>query len=386
MRFPPAPTLFVSQFAAQAAFLAPVPVLPAIAGDLGVSVAAAGQLRTISGAAAALTALGAGALARRLGIRRMLLLGLALIAAGAAASAAAPSFLLLAAAQPAVGAGMATVLAGGWSAAAAWVPPAGRARLLGWTIVGQPAAWVVGMPVIGLVTAGSWRWAWIALPLAAAVLAGAGVASRRPDGPPPVRAAGTRRHPEGVGAWALGELLTYAAWGAVLVYAGAFFIEAQHVSARDAGLLLGAAASGFLPGTLLTRRWAEAHMRAMLLGFGLAAAGTVVLLDTLPLPTAGRTLLLGVLMFAIGARTMAAGAFGLHETPDRRAAAMGIRAAAMQLGNLAGAAAGGAAIATGGFPALGVLAGGLFALGAAPHLLPRRPALAGRVLPAPAPA
>ena len=58
----------------------------------------------------------------------------------------------------------------------------------------------------------------------------------------------------------------------------------------------------------------------------------------------------------------------------------------MQLGNLAGAAAGGAAIATGGFPALGVLAGGLFALGAAPHLLPRRPALAGRVLPAPAPA
>ena len=58
MRFPPAPTLFVSQFAAQAAFLAPVPVLPAIAGDLGVSVAAAGQLRTISGAAAALAALG----------------------------------------------------------------------------------------------------------------------------------------------------------------------------------------------------------------------------------------------------------------------------------------------------------------------------------------
>jgi predicted MFS family arabinose efflux permease len=169
------------------------------------------------------------------------------------------------------------------------------------------------------------------------------------------------------------ELLSYAAWGAVLVYAGAFFIQAQHVSARDAGLLLGVAATGFLPGTLLTRRWAEAHMRAMLVGFGLAAAGTVVLLDTLPLPTAGRTLLLGVLMFAIGARTMAAGAFGLHETPDRRAAAMGIRAAAMQLGNLAGAAAGGAAIATGGFPALGVLAGGLFALGTAPHLLPRRP-------------
>ena len=35
MPFRPAPTLFVSQFAAQAAFLAPVPVLPDIARDLG---------------------------------------------------------------------------------------------------------------------------------------------------------------------------------------------------------------------------------------------------------------------------------------------------------------------------------------------------------------
>jgi hypothetical protein len=53
---------------------------------------------------------------------------------------------VLAAAQPAVGAGIATVLAGGWSAAAAWVPPAGRARLLGWTIVGSPPRGSSGCP------------------------------------------------------------------------------------------------------------------------------------------------------------------------------------------------------------------------------------------------
>ena len=183
MPFRPAPTLFVSQFAAQAAFLAPVLVLPDIARDLGVSVAAAGQLRTVSGMAAGAVALAAGALARRLGVRRMLLLGLALIALGAAASAAAPSFAVLLAAQPAVGAGIATVLAGGWSAAAAWAPPAGRARLLSWTVLGQPAAWVLGMPLIGLVTSGAWRWAWIVLPFAAAALAALAVARQRPDAP-----------------------------------------------------------------------------------------------------------------------------------------------------------------------------------------------------------
>ena len=128
MSFRAAPTLFLSQFAAQAAFLAPVPVLPDIAHDFGVSIATAGQLRTLSGLAAGVTALAAGALARRLGIRRVLLAGLWLIALGSVISALAPSYLVLAAAQPVLGAGIATVLAGGWSAAAAWAPPPERAR------------------------------------------------------------------------------------------------------------------------------------------------------------------------------------------------------------------------------------------------------------------
>ena len=140
MSFRPAPTLFITQFAAMAGFLAPVPVLPQIARDLGVSIAAAGQLRTLSGLAAGVVALAAGVLAHRLGVRRLLLAGLCLIAFGSAMSAVAPSFVVLAAAQPPLGAGIAMVLAGGWSAAAAWAPAADRARLLAWAIIGQPAA------------------------------------------------------------------------------------------------------------------------------------------------------------------------------------------------------------------------------------------------------
>jgi predicted MFS family arabinose efflux permease len=387
MSFRPAPTLFVSQFAAMAGFLAPVPVLPDIARDLGVSVATAGQLRTLSGLAAGVAALAAGALVRRLGVRRLLLAGLWLIAAGSAMSAVAPSFVVLAAAQPALGAGIATVLASGWSAAAAWAPPAGRARLLGWAILGQPAAWVVGMPVIGLVTGGSWRWAWVAVPLASALYAAVAVARRRPDAPgaPPARSPGRLRHDRNVAAWALSEFVTYTAWGAVLVYTGAFLLDSYRLSPADAGLMLGVAAAGFFPGTLLARRWAEHHMDSMLVGFGLATAGMVIAFTTARPSPAGSALLLAVLMSLIGARTMAAGAFDLHAPPDRRAALMGIRVAAIQFGNLLGAAAGGVAIAASGYRALGLMDGALFALAVAPHLWRRR-ALREHWAPAAAPA
>ncbi len=66
---------------------------------------------------------------------------------------------------------------------------------------------------------------------------------------------------------------------------------------------------------------------------------------------------------------MAAGAFDLHAPLDRRAALMALRAAAMQFGNLAGAAAGGVAIATGGYRALGAGGPHLTATGPRP---PRR--------------
>ena len=389
MSFRPAPTLFITQFAAMAGFLAPVPVLPRIARELGVSIATAGQLRTLSGLAAGLTALAAGVLAHRLGVRRLLLAGLGLIAFGSALSAVAPSFIVLAAAQPPLGAGIAMVLAGGWSAAAAWAPAASRARLLSWAIVGQPAAWVVGMPVIGLVTAASWRWAWVAVPLPFAVCGAVAVARRRPDPPASAtarsRTSAPHREPN-VAAWALSEFLTYTAWGAVLVYTGAFLLSSYQLAPRDAGTMLGAAAAGFFPGTLLARRWAERYMDRMLAGFGLAAAGTVIAFMTARPSPAGSTILLGILMSLIGARTMAAGAFDLHAPLDRRAALMALRAAAMQFGNLAGAAAGGVAIATGGYRALGFMTGGLFALAVAPHVWRRRTAPHRHWTPAAAPA
>jgi DHA1 family inner membrane transport protein len=60
----------------------------------------------------------------------------------------------------------------------------------------------------------------------------------------------------------------------------------------------------------------------------------------------------GVLAFVAGARTLAGSAAGLRCTPDRLGA-MSLRAATVQFGYLVGAAAGGAALAVGGYAAMG---------------------------------
>jgi len=84
--------LFLCLFAAQAAVIAMAPVLADAASDLQVSTAAAGQLRTITGLAAGITALVLGAVAGRVGLGRQLLAASALLAIASIASAAAPSW------------------------------------------------------------------------------------------------------------------------------------------------------------------------------------------------------------------------------------------------------------------------------------------------------
>src|SRR5262249_14044692 len=160
------------------------------------------------GLAAGITALALGAVAGRIGLGRQLLAGAALLGTGSLASAAAPSFELLALAQVPVGIAVAVLTTAGTLAAAEWVSPELRTRTLSWTLVGQPAAWIVGMPLIGLVDERSWRLG-LVLPVLGAVVAGALVATRA--GQP---ATGTRPAPAAavlrdrvLATWLVGELL-----------------------------------------------------------------------------------------------------------------------------------------------------------------------------------
>ena len=164
------------------------PVLGDVARDLGVSTATAGQLRSLSGLTGGATAVLLALAPRRPSLRDLLSGGAALVAAGSALSAAAPSFALLAAAQGVAGIGIGVLVAVGIAAAGEWPPAEERPRVLAWAIAGMPAAWIVGMPVVGALANVNWRAAWL-VPTVVALVA-VGVVRRRPAERPSSRARG----------------------------------------------------------------------------------------------------------------------------------------------------------------------------------------------------
>jgi MFS transporter, DHA1 family, inner membrane transport protein len=360
--------------ASQGALLVLTPVLAIVAADLGVSTATAGQLRTVSGLAAGAMALLSGLVAARIGLRELLGAGLVLLALGSAVSAAAPDFAVLALGQLLIGAGVGISYSAAIAAVAEWSPRESRSRVLALALLGPPAAWIVGMPLGGLVGEVSWRLVWIAVPLASAMIALAAL-SRRPSTPPAAVRADLRSVVAfpGVLRWSVGELLAFSAWAGSLVYIGALFVESYGLSVAATGLVLGAGAVFYIPGNLVFRRWVDDHGRVLLIVLALAGAVTVVLLGALRREAWLSFALFALLAFLAAGRTLAGSARGLDLAPELRLGVTGIRTAALQLGYFGGAAVGGLALATGGYTALGVALGLLFVGATLPHLRREQP-------------
>ena len=250
-----AAALFLCLFAGQAGLIAMSPVIVDVAGDLDVSTAAAGQLRTVAGLAAGVTALAFGRLLHgRFGLDRLLVGGAGVLAAGSILSAPAPTFAVLALAQVPVGIGVAVLTTAGTVAAAEWTSPASRARCLSWALVGQPAAWIVGMPAIG----------WIGgdAHLAPRSWSPARRGSRRgrrrrpppcdahDHRPPPLRAVFADRATPALAS----ECFANTAWAGTLVYAGALFVESYGASTSLTGAVLALGAAAYVAGNLAGRR------------------------------------------------------------------------------------------------------------------------------------
>jgi predicted MFS family arabinose efflux permease len=363
------------------------PVLADVARDLHVSTAAAGQLRTITGLAAGITALTLGAFAGRVSLGRQLLVASTVLGLASIASAAAPNFALLALAQLPVGVAVAVLTTAGTLAAAEWVAPELRTQTLSWALVGQPAAWIVGMPLLGVVGEHSWRFGWLALPFAAAVTAGILVATRPKDEPARSQPARTRAvlADRTLARWLASELLANAGWAGTLVFAGALFAESYATSAALTGCLLAVAAVAYVAGNLSCRRLIRNEPQRLLAVLALLLVVTDGLFHAARTGVATSTALLASAAFVAGGRTLVASALGLATASELRPAVMGLRAATMQFGYFAGSIAGGAALALGGYSALGATMGAFF-LGAA-ALLARRPASQRRARPrAPLPA
>jgi DHA1 family inner membrane transport protein len=325
----------------------------------------------VSGLVAGATALAAGLLAARIGLRELLGAGLGTLALGSILSAAAPSFAALAAAQALVGAGIGISYSVAVAAVAEWVRPGERSRVLSIVLLGPPLAWIVGMPVVGFLGEVSWRLAWIVVPLAPAVAASV-LLVRRPSTPPAEVRADLRTvlRQAGVVRWSTGELLAFSGWAGSLVFMGALFVESYDLSIAATGLILGFGALVYVPGNLLFRRWVDEHDRLLLVGLALVAACTVVVLGAVRESLWLSIALFGVLSFLAGGRTLAGSARSLHLAPALRLGVTGVRTAALQLGYFVGAAVGGAALGAGGYPGLGLALGSLFVAATIPHLVP----------------
>lgn len=360
----PSVVLFSSLFAAQAAILVLSPILPQVAAEFGVSTSTAAQLRAVSGVTAGLVALLVAARGGRFPLIWLLNGGLALLSVGALGSAVAPTFLILLLAQVPVGVGLALVLSSGLAAADAWSEPGEGAKTLSWALVGQPVAWIVGQPLVGAVASVDWRWTWVAVPLASGIVAMVAVALRRASasgGLEDCDPVGLIRLPD-VKRWMFGELMAFSAWAGTLVFAGAFFIETYDPGVGATGVILGVVATVYVPGNFLGRRFLqEGSGRGVLLVAALSLAVGAVALAWLQIGLVYSVVILSVLGFLAGMRTIAGAAVGLRLADGRRLASMSVRTSTLQFGYLIGTLLGGLVLPIWGYAGVWLVYAALFA-------------------------
>lgn len=361
--------LFVAFFASQSGPVVLAPTLPDIAREFHTTVGGAGQLRTVSALAAALAALALAPAARRIPVRGLLTGGLWALVGGGVVSGLAPSFTGLAAGQIVIGVGIAAVISAGLAAATDWPDESHKSHVLTWAIVGQPAAWVAALPLIGTLSGLGWRWGWAVVSVAA--LAAILVVPRAPQSAsPPLQRRDTWRawRDRRTRRWALGELMAYAGWGGTLVYAGSLLADSYDLSAAAVAPLLAVGALAYFPAAFAGRRRLGGDVERLLACLALGLAAGSVLFGALRPSAAVSVAIFTVLVLTAGARTVIGSAVGVRPLPRHTVSVGAMRSVATQLGYLLGAAVGGAALDIGGYPALGIALAAFFGLGALPHL------------------
>ena len=369
MRRPLIP-LVLSTIAAQSSIVVLVPIVVEVGRDLDASVSAVGQARTVLAVTAVVAALLIGPLIDRLGVKPLLTWGSALALLGAGASAAAPSLVFYLLAHVITGTGVACLLSAGFAGVGAWFPEGEMARPMGFVVGAQSVSWIIGNPIIGILTDTiSWRAAY-AVPgvicmasLVAAWLSPAGrdaaveLASGEREGLRAVfRDRSARR-------WTIAELVAYSAWTAELTYIGAFYIQTYDISESTVGFLLAVGSIAFAISTLSTAALTERFQRRRLIVCAALGMGVMLAVIMNVTPAVVFTLCLFFLMALMaGIRSTASSSLGLDQLRAQPGSMMAARTASAQLGYMFGALIGGLVLAVADFGELGfVLLAGMAA-------------------------
>jgi predicted MFS family arabinose efflux permease len=272
-------------------------------------------------------------------------------------TAVAPSLPLFYAGHAVTGLGVAGLLSAGFAGVSAYFAERDAAWALGYVVGSQSLAWIVGNPIIGLLTDwGSWRLAY-AVPVTIALLSlAAGLGAPRPDdsrAPAGGGIAGVARD-RSARRWAVAELVAYSAWTAELTYAGAFYIETYGVRESTLGFLLAIGSVAFLIATLSSHRVAHRWDRRRLIATTGLLMGALLIVFFNVTPAVGFSVaLICVVAVCAGLRSTGSSALGLSQLPAHPGSMMAARTASAQLGYMIGAVVGGIVLAVAGFGALG---------------------------------
>jgi predicted MFS family arabinose efflux permease len=356
--------LVLATTATQASIVVLAPIIVAVGHDLHHSVSAVGQARTILSGVAAVASLRVGRRIDRMGVRPALLRGGLLALAGLAATAAAPSLAVLYAGHAVIGLGVAFLLSAGFAGTGAWFDARDAAWALGFVVGAQSVAWILGNPLVGVLTdAVSWRLAY-AVPGAFVLgaLIAAFLAPREhspvdaPSGVTQVIADRSARR------WAVAELTAYSVWTAELTYIGAFYVKEYGVRESLVGVLLAVGSLAFLIATLNTDRLVRAvgARRPLVVVSALSMGSFAAVIFNFTPSVAVTLALFFVMALCAGVRTTSSSALALSQLPAQPGSMMAARSASAQFGYMVGAMLGGVVLAVADFGTLGfVLLGGL---------------------------
>jgi predicted MFS family arabinose efflux permease len=348
--------LVLATMASQALLVALSPTIVAIGRDLGASVGAVGQARSVAAGVAIIASLAIVGRIDALGVRRLLGAGSALAIVACVAVGLAPTLVAFLAAHLLVGLAFACLLSAGFAGVGAFGPDR-RPRAIGYVAGANALAWIVVNPLVGAVTAWlSWRAAQI-IPatVAVAALLATQNAPLMPSRPTAPRRGTVLKEPS-ARRWLGAEVIAYGAWTALLTFVGAFLIERLGVPEAGAGWLLAiGAAAHFAAATRSATLVRLASRRRLIAGSALIMALLLFALLTLAASTALAVATFCLLCLAAGIRSPASSALGLEQLPRQPGAMMAARTAATQLGYLLGAVVGGAAISYGGYRTLGMV-------------------------------
>lgn len=350
--------LVLGTMASQALLVVLAPTIVDVGRSLDASVGAVGQARTIAAAAAIGFSTLVPMLLSRIGLRRLLAIGVGFALAGSAIAAAAPVLAVYLGAHVLVGAGVGAMLSAGFAGVAAF-PVGERTWAMGYVASANALAWIVANPVIGALTdAVSWRAGQLVpAAIALAALAAAPRALPIASSPLPRRALRAGIAESGARRWAGAEMLAYCAWaGGLLTFVGAYFIEVHGTSEALTGVLLAGGAAAYVLASVrtgaLTARFArEPMMRAA----ALAMSVLFVLLFALELGLWPSFLLFCAIATLAGVRTPASAALGMAQLPDQPGMMMAVRTGTTQFGYLIGAAGAGLVLAVADWEALAAM-------------------------------